>query len=82
MARRAFERELRLHQGIVPYRAQLSSGVARNTFCALSSLLPGTLPTGTDEDGRLLIHCLDIDRPVAADLAREEALFRQVLGDE
>lgn len=82
VARRAFERELRLHQGIVPYRVQLSSSVARNTFYALSSLLPGTLPTGTDEEGSLLVHCLDIDRPVAADLAREEDLFRQVLGDE
>jgi hypothetical protein len=38
------------------------------------------LPVGTDASGGLLIHCLDVGQPVAAQLAAEEALFVQVIG--
>ena len=48
---------------------------ARDAFCALASLLPGTLPADTNDDGTRLVHCLDVDQPVAAQLAAEEALF-------
>jgi multicomponent Na+:H+ antiporter subunit E len=44
------------------------------------SLLPGTVPTGSAEGG-LLIHCLDVGQPVAAQLAEEEALFARVVED-
>ena len=50
-----------------------------SAFCTVSSLLPGTLPAGSGEQGELLIHCLDVGQPVTADLAREEALLNQVL---
>jgi multicomponent Na+:H+ antiporter subunit E len=40
--------------------------------------MPGTLPVGTDADGALVYHCLDLDQPVAAALAREEALLARV----
>ena len=73
----AFSPSMPIKPGFVTYRSQLS-GSTLDAFCAVSSLLPGTLPTGTDERGDLLIHCLDSSQPVAADLAREEALFRQV----
>jgi multicomponent Na+:H+ antiporter subunit E len=44
--------------------------------------MPGTPPSGIDEQGALLVHCLDIDQPVAANLAAEERLFiRAVSGD-
>ena len=72
VAWRAFNPTLRLHPGLVACPLRLPSGGARSAFCALSSLLPGTLPTGTDEHGALLVHCLDVGQPVAANLAAEE----------
>jgi multicomponent Na+:H+ antiporter subunit E len=44
------------------------------------SLLPGTVPTGADAAGRLLIHCLDVNQPVAAQLAAEEEHFARAIG--
>jgi len=37
--------------------------------------MPGTLPVGTDRNDALVYHCLDLDQPVAAGLARDEALL-------
>jgi multicomponent Na+:H+ antiporter subunit E len=74
----AFRPSMPIRPGLVTYRTNLS-GSTLSAFCALSSLLPGTLPTGNDEQGGVLIHCLDVDQPVAADLAREEALFSRML---
>jgi multicomponent Na+:H+ antiporter subunit E len=48
-------------------------------FTTLMSLLPGTVPTGP-ANGGLLIHCLDIEQPITAELAAEEALFSNVVG--
>jgi multicomponent Na+:H+ antiporter subunit E len=53
-------------------------GPARNAFASLSSLLPGTVPVRDDAQG-LLYHCLDVDQPVAAELAAEEAAVSRVL---
>ena len=74
----AFRPSMPIRPGFVTYRSHLSGGTL-SAFCALSSLLPGTLPTGGEEQGELLIHCLDVHQPVADDLAREEALFGRVL---
>jgi multicomponent Na+:H+ antiporter subunit E len=71
-----------IRPGFVAYDTSLRSTSTRSAFCALSSLLPGTLPTGSDEHGALSIHCLDVDQPVAANLAEEEALFLRVLRDD
>ena len=46
----------------------------------MTSLLPGTLPCGSDASGGLAIHCLDVSQPVAAQLAAEEAVLLQALG--
>jgi multicomponent Na+:H+ antiporter subunit E len=78
----AFHPSMPIHPGFVAYSTRLQSAGARSAFCALSSLLPGTLPTGSDEHGALSIHCLDLDQPVAANLAEEEDLFLQVLRDD
>ena len=75
VARRALDPRLPLRPGFVVYPVGLPPGRARNMFCTLTSLLPGTVPTGADEDGALLVHCLDVEQPVAAQLAAEEALF-------
>ena len=81
VARRALDPRLPLRPGIVAYPSQCPPGTTRDAFCTLTSLLPGTLPAGTDESGALLVHCLDIGQPVAANLAVEEALFIRALGD-
>ena len=82
VAWRAFDPRLPINPGFVVYPCHLRSAGSRSAFCALSSLLPGTLPTGSDEDGALVVHCLDIGQPVAADLAAEEALFSRAIGHD
>jgi multicomponent Na+:H+ antiporter subunit E len=81
VARRALDPKLPLDPGFIPYSTGLPSGTARNAFTALMSLLPGTVPVGSDQSGGLVIHCLDIRQPVAAQLAAEEALFVRVIGE-
>jgi multicomponent Na+:H+ antiporter subunit E len=80
VARIACDPRLPLRVGFVVYRCRLQSAGERGAFCALSSLMPGTLPTGSNENGELLIHCLDVTHPVAANLAAEETMFTKVLG--
>jgi multicomponent Na+:H+ antiporter subunit E len=80
VARRALDPRLPVYPGFVLYPVGLPRGVARNTFTSLMSLLPGTVPTRLDNTGALLIHCLDMTQPVAAQLADEEALFARVIG--
>jgi multicomponent Na+:H+ antiporter subunit E len=82
VARIAFDPRLPLRPGFVVYRCRLRTVGTRSAFCALSSLLPGTLPAGTNADGDLLIHCLDVEQPVVTNLATEEALFTKVLGHD
>jgi multicomponent Na+:H+ antiporter subunit E len=79
VARRALAPSLPLRLGFVTYPVRLAPGAARNTFCTLSSLLPGTLPVGSDQRGALLIHCLDTGEPIIAQLSEEEALLTRVL---
>jgi len=81
VARRALDPRLPLHPGFVIYPVRVPRGPARNMFTTLMSLLPGTVPTGSDEKGGLLIHCLDVEQPVAAQLAVDEALFARVIGE-
>jgi multicomponent Na+:H+ antiporter subunit E len=80
VARRALDPRLPLRPDFVTYPVQLAPGAVRNTFCTLSSLLPGTLPAGSDESGALLVHCLDIDAPIMTQLSEEEALLVRALG--
>src|SRR5262249_41968182 len=81
VARRALDPQLPVSPGFVLYPVRLPSGLGRNTFTALMSLLPGTVPMGSAEKGELLIHCLDVGQPVAAQLAEEELLFVRVVKD-
>jgi multicomponent Na+:H+ antiporter subunit E len=82
VAWRALSPKLRLEPGLVACPLRLPAGGKRSAFCALSSLMPGTLPTGTDEQGALLVHCLDMNQPVAANLAAEELLFMRAFGGD
>ncbi len=80
VARRALDPRLPLQPGFVTCPVTLAAGPARQAFRLLSSLQPGTLPIGPDEDGMLTVHCLDTTQPVAAQMAHEEALLAQALG--
>jgi multicomponent Na+:H+ antiporter subunit E len=81
VARRALDPRLPLRTGFVAYRARFRNPLARNAFASYTSLLPGTLPV--EDDGEtLLYHCLDIERPVAAELATEETALARAVGDD
>jgi multicomponent Na+:H+ antiporter subunit E len=82
VAWRALAPRLRLQPGFVIYPPHLPPGAAQSAFCTITSLLPGTLPTGSDENGNLIIHCLDESQPVAEQLRREEALLMKAMGYE
>jgi multicomponent Na+:H+ antiporter subunit E len=78
VAWRALDPRLPLRPGFVNYPVRFSPGSARNTFAALTSLLPGTVPAG-ERNGQITYHCLDIDQPVAAQLAAEEAALARAM---
>jgi multicomponent Na+:H+ antiporter subunit E len=80
VALRALDPRLPLRPGFVIYQARLPPGTKRNAFCAIMSLLPGTLPCGPTEGNGLAIHCLDVTQPVVEQLAAEETLCMQTLG--
>jgi multicomponent Na+:H+ antiporter subunit E len=81
VARLALDPRQPLRAGFVIYHPLLSPGAKCETFCAITSLMPGTLPSGASEDGGLAVHCLDVSQPVVEQIAAEEALFMQALGD-
>lgn len=81
VARLALHPRMPVQPGFVIYRPRLSLGASRDAFCTVSSLMPGTLPSGPDASGGLAIHCLDVTQPVARQLAEEEALFAEALGE-
>jgi len=82
VARRALLPALDLQPGVVETRLRLPPGLARNAFCVIASLLPGTLLTGfdTDDDHKAYVHGLDVRQPIAEELAAEEASFMQMIG--
>ena len=80
VALRALDPRLPLRPGLVVYPARLPPDTRLDTFCAIMSLLPGTLPCGPAEGNDLTIHCLDVTQPVVEQLAAEEALCMQALG--
>jgi multicomponent Na+:H+ antiporter subunit E len=81
VACRALDPRMPLRTGFVGYPARYRSRLARNAFASYTSLLPGTLPV--EDDGEtLLYHCLDIDQPVAAELAAEETALAQAVGGD
>jgi multicomponent Na+:H+ antiporter subunit E len=81
IARRAFDPRLPLRPGFVTVSLRLPPGTRRDAFCACASLLPGTLPTDTNDDGTLLVHCLDVGQPVAAQMAADELVFARTMSD-
>ena len=70
----------RLRPGFIVYQPRLPPGPARNAFCTITSLLPGSLPSGPDATRGIVVHCLDTSQPVAEQLAAEEALLIEAFG--
>jgi multicomponent Na+:H+ antiporter subunit E len=77
----ALHPRLPLRSGYIISQPQLPPGTRRNVFCAITSLMPGTLPCGSADGGGLAIHCLDVTQPVIEQLSAEEALCIQTLGE-
>jgi multicomponent Na+:H+ antiporter subunit E len=80
VARRALAPRMRLAPGYVHYRPQLPPSDARSLFQAMTSQMPGTIPSGTEPSGAIAYHCLDASQPVAAQLAEEESRLLEALG--
>lgn len=80
VAWRALHPRLPLRPGFVAYQPQTSAGPQRDAFCTMTSLLPGTLPTDMEQDGCVLVHCLDTGQPVTEQLTLEENLFIEAVG--
>ncbi len=80
VARRALDPRMPLAVGFVRYHPRLRAGLALNAFCDWASLLPGSLPCEIAADGSVLLHCLDTNQPVAAQMAAEEARFVAAFG--
>lgn len=79
---RALDPRLPLLPGIAICRCASPTGLLKSCFCTMASLQPGLLPAGFDEHGNLVVHCLDVGRPVAQAIAEEESRFLQALGWE
>jgi multicomponent Na+:H+ antiporter subunit E len=67
VVRRAYDPRLPLNPALVEYPLRLTSCAARNLFICTVSLLPGTLSTAI-EGHKLVIHALDVGRPVGHEL--------------
>jgi multicomponent Na+:H+ antiporter subunit E len=80
VARRALAPRMRLAPGLVHYRPQLPPSDARSLFQAMTSQMPGTIPSGTQPSGAIAYHCLDASQPVAEQLAEEESRLLDALG--
>ena len=78
VAGRAFAPSLPLRPGFVSCPLDFPPGLARNTFSTITSLLPGSVPSG-EEDGVLVYHCLDLSQPVVEQLWQEERLLARAL---
>ena len=81
VARIALTPRMPLRPGMVAYRTALPPGNRRFLFMTYASLLPGTLPTRTDETDLIEVHALDCGQPVAELLAEEEARLSAVLAE-
>lgn len=79
LARRVFNPALPLAPGVLAVECGLPPGLTRQAFAAVSSLQPGTLPVGEDEEA-LLLHVLDLDGPVLEELDADLVVFLDAVG--
>lgn len=80
VAMRAFHPRLPLRTGFLTYECRIPAGSRRDLFLSMGSLMPGSLPVAEDEDGRIVLHCLDTEQPLAGQMADHEARLVSALG--
>ena len=73
VAKYAFRRRLGLHPGFLTYDCGIPAGTKRDLYLSMVSLMPGSLPVDVEENGRVIMHCLDINQPIAEQMADNEA---------
>ena len=78
VARRALSPRMPLQPGFVACPIGFPPGLARNTVATITSLMPGTVPTG-DGDAAVLYHCIDVSQPVVEQIAEEERILARAL---
>lgn len=78
VAYRAFAPSLPLRTGFIEYRTGFPRGQARNNFATITSLMPGTVPSGDGPD-TIEFHCLDVEQPVVAQMQEEERRLARAL---
>jgi multicomponent Na+:H+ antiporter subunit E len=79
VAGRALAPRMSLRPGLVPCPLRQPPGPVREAFLELASLLPGTVPCDSTDDQQVLVHCVDITQPIAAQMARDEARFMRAI---
>ena len=80
VALRAVHPRLPLRPGFVECPVDLRPGLGRNTFATITSLMPGSVPSGETERG-LVYHCLDLSQPVVEQLQAEERRIAGALAE-
>ena len=81
VAVQAFRPRLALRPGYVTCACNIPAGTRRDLFLSMISLMPGSVPVAVESDGRVVMHCLDTEQPVAAQMADNEARLVRALGD-
>jgi multicomponent Na+:H+ antiporter subunit E len=79
VAKRALAPRLTLRPGLITCPSLQPPGPAREAFLMLASLLPGTIPCDTTGDRDVLVHGVDVTRPIAAQMAEDEGRFMQAI---
>lgn len=79
IAGRALAPHMLLRPGLVPCPLRQPPGPVREAFLEFVSLLPGTVPCDATDDQQVLVHCVDITQPIAAQMARDEARFLRAM---
>jgi multicomponent Na+:H+ antiporter subunit E len=79
VAGRVFHPRLPMKPGWIRYSPKVPAGAPRVFLGGEISLLPGTLVAG-EQEGCLLVHCLDTEIPVAQQIADEEEKIAGAVG--
>ncbi|MCA9285026.1 MAG: Na+/H+ antiporter subunit E [Phycisphaerales bacterium] len=81
VAIRALDPRRSVKPGFVSHRSMLRPGLERESFVAVTALLPGTLPVARLGDDVVQYHCLDSEAPVERSIAADERSFVALLRD-
>jgi multicomponent Na+:H+ antiporter subunit E len=79
VAWRAFAPRVALRPGFVTCPSRQPPGPSREAFLMFASLSPGTVLCDASDNQELLVHCVDLSRPIAAQMARDETRFMQAV---